>query len=319
MRPDNKPIAIVAMGGHAFMLHGEKGTIEDHQKNASEISSQLMHLVDRNYNLVITHGNGPQVGNLLLMTELTAEQVPPMPLDVLVAQTEGSLGYIMQQAILNQLAKTRRSQRVVTVVTQVLVNRDDPAFLKPSKPIGPFLSKEEAERRSDELGWNIIEDSGRGWRRVVPSPVPQEVVQHRIILDSVTAGHIVIACGGGGIPVIRKQDGTFEGVEAVIDKDLTSSVLASQIKADLLVILTEVPNVYLYYGTPKQRPLGAVTISEMESYEREGHFAEGSMGPKVHAILSFLSKGGKRGLITSPEKLGEALEGRAGTHFVGRY
>ncbi|MGQ9616445.1 MAG: carbamate kinase [Spirochaetota bacterium] len=319
MRPDNKPIAIVAMGGHAFMLHGEKGTIEDHQKNASEISSQLMHLVDRNYNLVITHGNGPQVGNLLLMTELTAEQVPPMPLDVLVAQTEGSLGYIMQQAILNQLAKTRRSQRVVTVVTQVLVNRDDPAFLKPSKPIGPFLSKDEAERRRDELGWNIIEDSGRGWRRVVPSPVPQEVVQHRIILDSVTAGHIVIACGGGGIPVIKKQDGAFEGVEAVIDKDLTSSVLASQIKADLLVILTEVPNVYLYYGTPKQRPLGAVTISEMESYEREGHFAEGSMGPKVHAILSFLSKGGKRGLITSPEKLGEALEGRAGTHFVGRY
>jgi carbamate kinase len=319
MRPDNKPIAIVAMGGHAFMLHGEKGTIEDHQKNASEISSQIMHLVDRNYNLVITHGNGPQVGNLLLMTELTAEQVPPMPLDVLVAETEGSLGYIMQQAILNQLAKTRRSQRVVTVVTQVLVNRDDPAFLKPSKPIGPFLSKEEAERRRDELGWNIIEDSGRGWRRVVPSPVPQEVVQHRIILDSVTAGHIVIACGGGGIPVVKKQDGTFEGVEAVIDKDLTSSVLASQIKADLLVILTEVPNVYLYYGTPKQRPLGAVTISEMESYEREGHFAEGSMGPKVHAILSFLSKGGKRGLITSPEKLGEALEGRAGTHFVGRY
>ena len=319
MRPDNKPIAIVAMGGHAFMLHGEKGTIEDHQKNASEISSQIMHLVDRNYNLVITHGNGPQVGNLLLMTELTAEQVPPMPLDVLVAETEGSLGYIMQQAILNQLAKSRRSQRVVTVVTQVLVNRDDPAFLKPSKPIGPFLSKEEAERRRDELGWNIIEDSGRGWRRVVPSPVPQEVVQHRIILDSVTAGHIVIACGGGGIPVVKKQDGTFEGVEAVIDKDLTSSVLASQIKADLLVILTEVPNVYLYYGTPKQRPLGAVTISEMESYEREGHFAEGSMGPKVHAILSFLSKGGKRGLITSPEKLGEALEGRAGTHFVGRY
>lgn len=319
MRPDNKPIAIVAMGGHAFMLHGEKGTIEDHQRNASEISSQIMHLVDRNYNLVITHGNGPQVGNLLLMTELTAEQVPPMPLDVLVAETEGSLGYIMQQAILNQLAKTRRSQRVVTVVTQVLVNRDDPAFLKPSKPIGPFLSREEAERRRDELGWNIMEDSGRGWRRVVPSPVPQEVVQHRIILDSVTAGHIVIACGGGGIPVIKKQDGTFEGVEAVIDKDLTSSVLASQIKADLLVILTEVPNVYLYYGTPKQRPLGAVTISEMESYEREGHFAEGSMGPKVHAILSFLSKGGKRGLITSPEKLGEALEGRAGTHFVGRY
>lgn len=319
MHPEDKPIAIVAMGGHAFMLHGEEGTIEDHQRNAAEISTQLMHLVDCNYTLVITHGNGPQVGNLLLMTELTSKQLPPMPLDVLVAETEGSLGYIMQQAILNQLSKSHRHQRVVTVVSQVIVNRDDPAFKKPTKPIGPFLSMEEAECRKKELNWEIIEDSGRGWRRVVASPVPQEVIQYKIIQDSAKAGHIVIACGGGGIPVIKKQDGTFEGVEAVVDKDLTSSILGNQINAELLVILTEVPCVYLNYGTPKQKPLGAVTISEMETYEKEGHFAAGSMGPKVRAILFFLSRGGKRGLITSPEQLGDALEGRVGTHFVGRY
>jgi len=319
LRPEDKPIAIVAMGGHAFMLHGEKGTIEEHERNAAEISSQIMHLIDRNYNLVITHGNGPQVGNLLLMTELTAQQLPPMPLDVLVAETEGSLGYILQQALLNQLARSRREQQVVTVVSQVLVSRDDNAFKRPTKPIGPFLSREDAEKRQKELGWNIIEDAGRGWRRVVPSPIPQEVVQYKIILDSAMAGHIVIACGGGGIPVIRKQDGTLEGVEAVIDKDLTSALLGNQIHADLLVILTEVPCVYLNFGTPKQKPLGAVTVSEMEAYEKEGHFAEGSMGPKVRAILSFLSRGGKRGLITSPEMLSDALEGRVGTHFVGRY
>jgi len=307
------------MGGHAFMLPGEKGTIDEHQLNAAQISAELMHFIDRNYNLVITHGNGPQVGNLLLMTELTGTQLPPFPLDVLVAQTEGSLGYIMQQALLNELAKSKRDQRVVTVVSQVLVKGDDPAFQKPTKPIGPFLSKEEAEKRQMELGWKIIDDSGRGWRRVVPSPVPQEVVQYRVILDSVIAGHIVIACGGGGIPVIQKRDGGFQGIEAVIDKDLTSAVLGNQIKADLLVILTEVPNVYLNYGKPDQRSLGAVTVSEMNTYMKEGHFPAGSMGPKVRAIISFLTHGGKRGLITSPQKLSEALEGRTGTHFVGRY
>jgi carbamate kinase len=319
MQPKDKPIAIVAMGGHAFMLHGQKGTIDEHQLNAEQISEQLLHLIDRNYNLVITHGNGPQVGNLLLMTELTSDQIPPFPLDVLVAQTEGSLGYIMQQALLNQLAKSKRDQRVVTVVSQVLVKADDPAFLKPTKPIGPFLTKEDAERRKKQLGWNIIDDSGRGWRRVVPSPIPQAVVQQRVVSDAVLAGHIVIACGGGGVPVIQKQDGSYEGVEAVIDKDHTSAVLGIQIKADLLVILTEVPNVYLYFGTPDQRALGAITVREIETYMREGHFAEGSMGPKVSAILSFITHGGKRGLITSPQKLSEALEGRAGTHFVGRY
>ena len=319
MQPKDKPIAIVAMGGHAFMLPGQKGTVEEHQLNAEEISIQLLHLIDRNYNLVITHGNGPQVGNLLLMTELTSDQLPPFPLDVLVAQTEGSLGYIMQQALLNQLARSKRDQRVVTVVSQVLVKRDDPAFLKPTKPIGPFLSKEDAEKRKKQLGWKIIDDSGRGWRRVVASPIPQAVVQQRVISDAVMAGHIVIACGGGGIPVIQKQDGSYEGVEAVIDKDHTSAVLGIQIKADLLVILTEVPNVYLNFGKPDQRALGAITVSEIETYRQEGHFAEGSMGPKVSAILSFITHGGKRGLITSPHKLSEALEGRAGTHFVGRY
>jgi carbamate kinase len=319
MDSNNRPTAIVAMGGHAFMLPGEKGTIDQHQRNAAEISSQIMHLVDRDYNLVVTHGNGPQVGNLQLMTELTGDQTPPMPLDVLVAMTQGQLGFILQQAILNRLAAVRIERRVVSVISQVAVDRDDPAFHRPTKPIGPFLAKDEAEKRREELGWQIIEDAGRGWRRVVPSPRPRHVIQSQAIADSVHSGHIVIACGGGGIPVLRKQDGSLHGVEAVIDKDLTSSVLGTQIGADLLIILTDVPNVFIHYGKPEEAPLGAVTVGEMEAHLKAGQFAEGSMGPKVQAILGFLAKGGKRGIITSPDKLSEALEGREGTHVVGRY
>jgi carbamate kinase len=318
MNEPSRPIVLIAMGGHAFIQRGETGKIEEHERNAVEICSSLMTFVDRGYNLVITHGNGPQVGNQLLQNELTRESVPSMPLDVLVANTEGFLGYVLQQALLNHLRRRQIKRYVVTMITQVLVERDDPAFKEPTKPIGPFLTKEQAEERRDRLGWKIIEDAGRGWRRVVPSPRPVRVVQRHMIRDSARAGHIVVACGGGGIPIIRKDNEDYEGIEAVIDKDLTSSVLASEIGAELLVILTDVPQVYVDHRKPSQRPLGAVTIEEIEEYQAAGHFAAGSMGPKVEAIIAFLRAGGKRGLITDPPSLSDALDGRAGTHFVGK-
>ena len=313
-----KPIVLVAMGGHAFMQKGEKGTIEEHERNAEEIARLLMTLVEKEYHLVISHGNGPQVGNLLLQQESANGEIPQMPLDVLVAMTEGSLGYILQQNLLNQLRKKDVRRYVVTVVTQVLVDGADPAFATPTKPIGPFLAKEEAERRRDQLGWVIKEDAGRGWRRLVPSPQPLRVVQRHMIRDAVRAGHIVVACGGGGIPIKKDPHDQYVGVEAVIDKDLTSSVLASDIGAALFIILTAVPQVYLNYGTPQQRGLGAVTLDEIESLVAEGHFPPGSMGPKIEAVIHFLKAGGRRALITNPESLPLAIEGRAGTHVVGR-
>jgi carbamate kinase len=316
--PSSRPIVLVAMGGHAFMQHGEVGDIRDHERNATMICASLMTLIERDYNLVISHGNGPQVGNLLLQGELTRESVPFMPLDVLVAYTEGFLGYVLQQALLNHLRRREIKRYVVTMITQVLVEADDPAFQQPSKPIGPFLTREQAEDRRDRLGWKILDDAGRGWRRLVASPRPVRVVQRLMIRDSARAGHIVVACGGGGIPIIRNESRDYEGIEAVIDKDLTSSVLAAEIGAELLIILTDVPQVYVHYGKPEQKALGAVTLEEIEALQAEGHFGTGSMGPKVEAIVGFLKAGGKRGLITSPTRLAEALDGRAGTHFVGK-
>jgi carbamate kinase len=309
---------MVALGGHAFIGKNEQGTVSDHERNAAMICDQLMTLIDRNYNLVITHGNGPQVGNRLLATERTRDTIPAWPLDVLVAETEGSLGYFLQQALLNQLRRRQVKRYVVTVITQVLVDENDPAFKAPTKPIGPFMTREEAEQRAKEDGWTIVEDAGRGWRRVVASPRPLKVVQRRMIREAALEGHIVIAAGGGGIPIHKDKNNDYEGIECVIDKDLTSSVLASNIGADLLIVLTAVPKVYLHFGKPNQMALGAVTMEEIEQYIAAGHFPPGSMGPKIQAIHEFLERGGKRGLITDPDHLRDALDGKAGTHFVGR-
>jgi carbamate kinase len=313
-----KPIVLVAMGGHAFMQKGEKGTVEEHERNAAEIARLLMSLVEKEYHLVITHGNGPQVGTLLLQQECSRNETPSMPLDVLVAMTEGSLGYILQQNLLNHLRRKDVRRYVVTVVTQVLVDESDPAFENPTKPIGPFLTKEEAERRVAQLSWIVKEDAGRGWRRLVPSPRPIRVIQRHMIREAARAGHIVVACGGGGIPIKKNADDSYAGVEAVIDKDLTSSVLATDIGAALLIILTAVPQVYLNFGSRDQRALGAVTLEEIEALAAQGHFPPGSMGPKIEAVVHFLKNGGRRALITNPESLPHAIEGRAGTHIVGR-
>jgi carbamate kinase len=304
------------MGGHAFMQKGERGTVEDHERNARRIASVLMSLVEREYRLVITHGNAPQVGNLLIQTETARELVPEMPLDVLVAMTEGSLGYILQQALLNELRARKVRRYVVTVVTQVLVDEADPAFHTPTKPIGPALGREQAHERRDRLGWQIREDPGRGWRRLVASPRPLRVVQNRMVRDAALAGHIVVACGGGGIPIKKDPSGDYTGVEAVIDKDLTSALLASQVGADLFVILTGVDRVCLDYATPRERPLDRLTAADARLYLDEGQFPEGSMGPKIQAVLQFLEAGGREALITDAAHLVRAVEGRAGTRLL---
>ncbi len=317
--PVPTPTAVVAVGGHAFIQKGEKGTIEDHERNAQVLCDHLLLLIERGYNLVITHGNGPQVGNLMLIQETATAEVPSMPLDVLVAQTEGSLGYILQQALLNQLREHEIKRYVETVVTQVVVDVEDPAFNDPTKPIGPFYDEDTAKDRQRELGWSITEDAGRGWRRLVPSPKPLKVIQRRTIRDSALRGHIVLAGGGGGIPiVIDPETRAYKGVEAVIDKDLTSAVLAREIEADLFIILTAVPQVYVGFGTPEQRALGAVTLQEIQSLRAEGHFPSGSMGPKIDAVIDFLEQGGKRALVTDPASLHAAIDGQGGTHFIGR-
>jgi carbamate kinase len=312
------PTVVIAMGGHAFMQPGETGTPDEQSANARHICEQIMTLVERGYNLVITHGNGPQVGTLMRLNELEGAPVPPPPLDVLVAQTEGSLGYLLQQALLNELRIRGIERFVVTVVTQVVVDSHDPAFNKPTKPVGRFLSEADAKRRADAYGWVIREDPQRGWRRVVPSPRPKKVIQRDMIRLAAQASHIVVAAGGGGIPVVKSESEDYVGIEGVIDKDLTSAVLATDVEAELLIILTAVDRVFVNFGTPEQHALGAVTMSECERLIAEGHFPAGSMGPKVEAIHGFLKRGGRRGLITSAHKLLAALDGAAGTHFVGR-
>ncbi|MDJ0761865.1 MAG: carbamate kinase [Myxococcota bacterium] len=312
-----KPIVLVALGGHAFMQRQEKGTVEVHERNAAVICQKLMTLIERQYRLVVTHGNGPQVGNLLLLNETGDPSVPKMPLDVLVAQTEGSLGYFMLQAMLNELRRRGIKRYVTTVVTQVLVDPNDPAFKAPTKPVGPFLSQEEAERRRDTLGWNIVEDAGRGWRRLVPSPKPLKVIQRHMIRESAETGHIVIAAGGGGIPIWEKPDGQYEGTEAVIDKDLSSSMLATQIGAEIFIVLTEVPFIYTGLGTTEQREISAITAEQLQDLHDKGEFPAGSMGPKVESVIGFLNRGGKRAIVTNPDTLPHALEGRGGTHIIG--
>ncbi|MBC8068466.1 MAG: carbamate kinase [Deltaproteobacteria bacterium] len=314
----SQPTAVVAMGGHAFIQAGERGSYEDHDRNARQICSELIVLVERGYRLVITHGNGPQVGELLLRQELTRDQLPSWPLDVLVAQTEGSLGYLMQRAMLNELHTRGINRYVVTMVTQVVVDRADPAFAAPAKPVGPFYPEDQARKAAAQYGWSIAEEAGRGWRRVVPSPLPQRIVQADMVREVLRSGNIAVAGGGGGVPVTIDGHGNYEGVEAVIDKDMTSSVLATNIGADLLVILTAVDSVYLDWGKPTQQRLGAVTMAECERLVNEKVFPPGSMGPKVEAVYGFLERGGQRGLVTSPRALREALDGRSGTHFIGR-
>ncbi len=307
--------ALIAIGGNSLIRAGEKGTVAEQLANARRTASALVQLIGDGYGLVITHGNGPQVGADLLRSERAADQVPSLTLDVCGASTQGEIGYILAQSVRHELSACGLGTAVASIVTQTVVDQNDPAMVHPTKPIGPFYSLAEADLRRRTLGWKIVEDAARGYRRVVPSPEPVEIVELEVIRDLVREGVLVIACGGGGIPVVRANGGVH-GVEAVIDKDRASSLLALQLGVDLFVISTDVDRIYLDYKKTAQRPLDLITATGLEEHYRAGHFPPGNMGPKVESVLRFLRDGGREAIVTCYEQLHAAVTGHAGTHIV---
>jgi len=307
------PVLVIAIGGNAITKENQRGTLEEKLQNIDNCAESIVDLLEQGYQIVLTHGNGPQVGNILLRVEAAAQTVPPMPLDVCGAESQGQLGYLIQRTLNNKLKARGINKNVVTILTQVVVDPADPAFTNPTKPIGPFYSRQEAERLMEEKGQVFKEDSGRGYRRVVPSPKPIDIVEKDIIKNLVSGGQLVIAAGGGGIPVIRNQHGSLTGVEAVIDKDWASAVVAREIGADILIILTGVEKVAINFGKPEMKWLSSMTLSEAKSYRAEGHFPPGSMGPKIDAIIDFIEQTGKKAVITSLEMMASALRGETGT------
>ncbi|MBR9975019.1 MAG: carbamate kinase [Bacteroidetes bacterium] len=308
--------ALIAIGGNSLIRAGERGTIDEQLANAHATARALASMVARGWRIVITHGNGPQVGAALLRSERAAGEVYTHPLDVCVATTQSEIGYLLQRAMEFELRQLGLTTPVLTVLTQVRVDPDDPAFTDPTKPIGPFYTKKEADEKQRRLGWNVVEDSARGWRRVVPSPEPQEVFEQPIIHKLMDDGMIVIACGGGGIPVIEHEGHRVEGSEAVIDKDRASALLAAALGVDLFVISTDARQVYVDFKKPTQRGLDRVTADELQQYYDEGQFPPGSMGPKVESALRFVRGSGKDVIITSYEHLVDALDGHDGTLIV---
>jgi carbamate kinase len=308
--------AVITLGGNAILPARGTGTFDEQLSITRVTMEPIARLVQEGMTVVLSHGNGPIVGNILIRNEAVRDQIPPMPLDVCGADSQGGIGYMMQQSLQNELHRIRLDRAVVTIVTQVIVDERDPAFRRPTKPIGPFYSQERARTLAKEKGWTVVEDAGRGYRRVVPSPKPLEIVEIEAIRKLMAAGTIVIAAGGGGIPVSRQWDGTLHGVEAVIDKDLASSLLARLLGTEALVIITGVDRVAVNFGKPEQRDLPAANASELERFMAEGHFPPGSMGPKIQAAIEFVRGGGRSVSITSPEKIRDALEGRAGTRVV---
>ena len=306
---------LIAIGGNSLIRAGEKGTVTEELANARRTAAAVLGLIRKGHRIIMTHGNGPQVGAQLLRSERTSDQVPGQTLDVCGAASQGEIGYLLAQALRKELAAAGLPVPVVSVVTQTVVSPSDPAMQNPTKPIGPFYSRAVAEEKKRLLGWTIVEDAARGYRRVVPSPEPVEIVELEVIRNLVQAGVLVIACGGGGIPVLRANGG-FQGVEAVIDKDRASALLASELGVDIFAISTDTDHVYLDYKKPTQRPLTCVTVEELERYQGEGHFPPGNMGPKIESALRFLHHGGKEVIITSYEHLCDAVAGNAGTRIV---
>ena len=308
--------AVVALGGNAITREFEEGNIYQQFANTRRSLKGVLEMIRQGYKLALTHGNGPQVGNALIRVEAARDLVPPVPLGVLVADLCGGMGYMIGQSLMNKLIRHGIGREVVTIPAQVVVDKDDPSILNPTKFVGPFYKKEEVERLTRERGWIIKEDKGRGWRRVVPSPKPITIVERNIIRRLFEEGVIVITVGGGGIPVYVEKDGTYEGVDGVIDKDLASAVLARETGAKELYILTAVEKVYLNFATPQQKALDVMTVSEAQKYLDEGQFPPGSMGPKIQAAINFLKEGGEKVVITSVDKHLEAMAGKTGTRIV---
>jgi carbamate kinase len=315
MSGDSKLI-VLAVGGNSLILDEKHQTVHDQYLSALETCKHVAPLLKEGHRLVITHGNGPQVGFILRRSEIASKELHMVPLDSCGADTQGAIGYNIQQAMWNIMRDWPKKVPVATVVTQVLVDRNDPAFQKPSKPIGTFMDKETAEDRKAKEGWNIVEDAGRGYRRVVASPLPKEVIELGAIQKLLDSGFVVVAVGGGGIPVVINEKNELVGTDAVIDKDFASSLLANNIKADLLIISTAVEKVYINFKKPDQKALDKITVAEAKKYIEEGHFAPGSMLPKIKAVVQYIEKGGQEGLITDPPNLARALRGETGTRIV---
>lgn len=311
-----KRVAVVAVGGNSLIRDETHKTIPDQYDAAHESMEHVAEMIAEGWDVVVTHGNGPQVGFILRRSELSRHELHNVPLDVCGADTQGAIGYMFQRALHNEFKRLGVKKKAVSVVTQTVVDQNDPAFKNPSKPIGSFLSKDVAEERAEKEGWTIVEDAGRGWRRVVPSPDPKRIVELDIIRSLIDDGYIVVAVGGGGIPVIEDENGDLEGVEAVIDKDLASALLANMVDADLLLISTAIEKVAVNFNTPEQQWLDTITLAEARAYQQAGHFGKGSMGPKIAAVINYLERGGKKALITNPENIVRALNGETGTVIV---
>lgn len=319
MDKKSKKIAVVAIGGNSLILDEKHKTVEDQYLAAKETTFHIADMIEAGWDVAIGHGNGPQVGFILRRSEIAAreEGMHEVPLDVCGADSQGAIGYALQQTLQNELFKRKIKKNVATVITQVLVDKNDKAFQSPSKPIGGFMDETEAKRRANDMGWSVVEDAGRGWRRVVASPLPKEVVELDTVKALLFAGVVVITVGGGGIPVIDEGKGQYKGTAAVIDKDFACSLLASKINADLFLISTAVEKVAINFGKPNEKWLDKMTLAEAKQYLAEGtHFAKGSMAPKIQAIIWYLEEGGKQALITNPVNIGRALRGETGTWIV---
>jgi carbamate kinase len=305
---------LVSLGGNAILKHGQKGTAEEQALNVQNTAKHLAALLRRGERIAITHGNGPQVGNILLQNEIAKETLPSMPLDVCGAESQGMIGYMLQRALRSELESVGPRVAVATIVSQTLVDGADPAFKNPTKPVGPFYTAEEARQLRESKGWHMISDSGRGYRRVVPSPIPLDILEKETIIRLFETGTVVIGAGGGGVPVVREKDGKIRGVEAVLDKDRTAALLAKILGVETLLILTDVEKVFINYGKPNQRSFDKMTVQECKKYLAEGQFPSGSMGPKIESAVSFLSDStGRRVVIASLEMAEEALKRSAGT------
>lgn len=309
-------IIVLAIGGNSLIRDERHRSVQDQWVLARETCHHIAEIVADGHRVVVTHGNGPQVGFIVRRSELARHELHEVPLDSCDADTQGAIGYMIQQSLENEFTRRRMLKTAVALVTQVEVDKASPAFAHPSKPIGSFMDEATARERAAQEGWTIGEDAGRGWRRLVPSPEPVAVIEIDAVRTLVDTGFVVTAVGGGGIPVVRDAEGMLHGVEAVIDKDYASSLLATALGADLFIISTAVPHVCLDFGTPDERPIARMTLAEARQYLDEGEFAEGSMAPKIRAMVQFLEQGGRRGVITRPQDLEAAVEGRAGTAIV---